>query len=267
MIPQSSNRMKNLKDKIKAGEVVHGCWVNMGSTVSAEIVGQAGFDWLLLDLEHGAGDVAILYQQLQVLSGSASTPIVRTDELSRPKVQRILDAGASGIMFPQIQSASQANEAIRMMYYPPRGTRGMAKMVRATQFGRFAAEYISSIGNNLVGVIQIETEEALNNIDLIAATEDVDVLFVGPSDLSLSLGIFGQLSHPRYQKAIADVANAGKKHGKALGVLLQDVSEYEMYYELGYRFLACGADGAFVRKGAEELLKRLSEKLKVKNYK
>ena len=254
--------MKNLKDKIRAGETVHGCWINLGSTVSAEIVGQAGFDWLLLDLEHGAGDVAILYQQLQALSGSTSTPIVRIDNLSRPKVQRILDAGASGIMFPQIQTSLETDEAIRMMYYPPRGGRGMAKMIRATGFGRYADEYIASLEKNLVGVIQIETLNALQNIDDIAATEGVDVLFVGPNDLSLALGIFGQLDHALYQKAIRDVATAAEKHGKATGVLLQDVNEYEMYYQLGYRFLACGADSAFVRKGADELVKTLKEKAK-----
>jgi len=252
--------MKNLKDKIHSGEAVHGCWINLASTVSAEIVGQAGFDWLLLDLEHGAGDVAIMYQQLQVLSGSSSTPIVRIDNLSRPKVQRILDAGATGIMFPQIQTSQEADDAIRMMYYPPRGGRGMAKMVRATGFGRHADEYIASLEKNLVGVIQIETLNALQNIDDIAATEGVDVLFVGPNDLSLALGFFGQLDHAHYQKAIRDVATAAKKHGKATGVLLQDVNEYEMYHQLGYRFLACGADSAFVRKGADELAKKLKER-------
>jgi 2-keto-3-deoxy-L-rhamnonate aldolase RhmA len=252
--------MKNLKDKIRSGETVHGCWINLGSTVSAEIVGQAGFDWLLLDLEHGAGDVAILYQQLQALSGSSSTSIVRIDQISRPKAQRILDAGAMGIMFPQIQSAQEADEAIRMMYYPPRGGRGMAKMIRATGFGRSANEYIANIEKNLVGIIQIETPNALQNIDDISSTEGVDVLFVGPNDLSMSLGIFGQFSHPLYKQAIQDVAKAAKKHGKATGVLLQDVNEYEMYYQVGYRFLACGGDSGFVRKGAEELVKTLKDK-------
>jgi 2-keto-3-deoxy-L-rhamnonate aldolase RhmA len=254
--------MKNLKDKIHAGEAVHGCWINLASTVSAEIVGQAGFEWLLVDLEHGAGDVAILYQQLQALSGSGSTPIVRIDNLSRPKVQRILDAGASGIMFPQIQTSLETDEAIRMMYYPPRGVRGMAKMIRATGFGRYANEYIANVEKNLVGVIQIETPNALQNIDAIAATDGVDVVFVGPNDLSLSLGIFGQINHPLYQQAIKDVAHAAKKYRKASGVLLQDISEYEMYYQLGYRFLACGGDSAFVRKGAEDLVKTMNEKLK-----
>lgn len=252
--------MKNIKDRIKSGELLYGCWINLASTVSAEIVGQAGFDWLLLDLEHGAGDVAMMYQQLQALSGSPSAPFVRIDDISKPKVQRILDAGATGIMFPQIQSPSESDAAIRMMYYPPRGGRGMAKMVRATGFGRNASEYIAEVEKNLVGIIQIETLSALQQIDGIAATDGVDVLFVGPSDLSLSLGIFGQLDHPLYQQAISDVAKAGKKYGKAIGVLLQEVGEYEMYYQLGYRFLACGADSAFVRKGAEDLVKKLREK-------
>jgi 2-keto-3-deoxy-L-rhamnonate aldolase RhmA len=254
--------MKNLKDKIRSGETVHGSWINLGSTVSAEIVGQAGFDWLLLDLEHGAGDVAILYQQLQALSGSTSTPIVRIDNVSRPKVQRILDAGASGIMFPQIQTSLETDDAIRMMYYPPRGIRGMAKMIRATGFGKYANEYIPNVEKNLVSVIQIETPNALQNIDAIAATAGVDVLFVGPNDLSLSLGVFGQMKHPLYQQAIQDVARAARDHGKATGVLLQDISEYEMYFELGYRFLACGGDSAFVRKGAEDLVKTMNEKAK-----
>jgi 2-keto-3-deoxy-L-rhamnonate aldolase RhmA len=255
--------MKNLKDKIRSGETVHGCWINLGSTVSAEIVGQAGFDWVLIDLEHGAGDVAILYQQLQALSGSTSTPIVRIDNLSRPKVQRILDAGASGIMFPQIQTSRETDEAIRMMYYPPRGVRGLAKMIRATGFGRTANEYMANVEKNLVGVIQIETTNALQNIDAIAATEGVDVLFVGPNDLSLSLGILGQINHPLYQQSIRDVARAAKKHGKATGVLLQDINEYEMYHKLGYRFLACGGDSGFVRKGAEDVVKTMNDKAKI----
>lgn len=258
--------MKNLKQRIRSGEVVHGCWINLASTISAEIIGQAGFDWLLLDLEHGAGDIAITYQQLQALSASSSTPLVRIDQLSRPKAQRILDAGAAGIMFPQIQSGEEARAAIDMMYYPPRGTRGMAKMTRATGFGKFANEYINNLDQNLVGVIQIETVKAVTNIEAIAATEGIDVLFVGPTDLSLSLGILGQLNHSQYQDAIRKISAAAKKYGKALGVLLQDVKEYEMYFQLGFRFFACGADSMFVRRGAEEMVKRMEEeRLKRRN--
>lgn len=250
--------MKNLKERILQGEAVHGCWANLGSLVSAEIIARAGFDWVLIDLEHGAGNDVIMYNQLQVLAGTTSTPLVRIDDITRPNAQHILDAGSMGIMFPQIQTAEEADLAVRMMYYPPRGIRGMAKSVRATGFGRNADTYVSNLEKNVVGVIQIETLNALENIDAIAAVEGVDVLFVGPFDLSLALGIFSQLEHPRYQKAIRDIAQAAEKNGKATGALLRDVNEYEMYFQLGYRFLACGADGAFVAKGADEVVKKMN---------
>jgi 4-hydroxy-2-oxoheptanedioate aldolase len=251
--------MMTLKERIQAGEVVNGCWLNLGSVVSAEIVARAGFDWVLIDLEHGgAGNDVTMFQQLQVISASSSVPIVRTDELSRGKVQRILDAGASGIMFPQIQSVEEAAHAAKMMYYPPRGVRGMAKMIRATGFGRNTNDYVVSLERNIINVIQVETVNAVKQIDAIAATPGVDVLFVGPSDLSLALGVFGQLDHPTYQQAIKDVAQAARKHGKAAGVLLWDPSkEFDMYHQLGFRFLACGADGSFVVKGADEMIKNL----------
>lgn len=247
------------KQKLISGEAVHGSWINLGSLVSAEIMGNAGFDWVLIDLEHGAGNDNVMYQQLQVLESTYATPVVRTDELSRAKVQRILDAGASGIMFPQIQNKEEAELAVGMMYYPPKGVRGMAKMVRATAFGKNQDEYINNLQDKIVAVMQIENINAVKQIDAIAAIKDVDVLFVGPSDLSLALGIFGQFSHPAYQQAIQDVAQAAKKYGKVAGVLLQNINEYEMYYQLGYRFLACGADGSFVARSAEAMAKQMKE--------
>ena len=252
--------MKNLKERIYAGEIVHGCWLNLGSLVSAEIIGRAGFDWVLIDLEHGAGDTASMYAQLQVLENSDSSVIVRTDELSRSKVQHILDAGATGVMFPQLKEKAEADFAMRSMYYPPKGIRGMAKAVRATSFGANTDEYISNLGKNLVCVIQVETLEALDNIGSIAATEGVDVLFVGPNDLSLALGVFGQLQHPLYQEAVKSIADAAMKYGKVAGVLLQDPDEYDMYSAIGYHFLACGADATFVSRGAKQMVQRLNDK-------
>ncbi len=250
--------MHNLKERIRSGEVVHGCWINMGSPVSAEIIGNAGFDWVLIDLEHGAGNDVVMYNQLQVLAGTPTTSIVRIDEINRPNVQHIMDAGATGVMFPQIQSREDATHAISMLYYPPKGIRGMAKMVRATGFGKNSDSYINSLDKNVIGVIQIETINSIEQLDAIAAIEGVDVLFVGPSDLTLALGIFGQLDHHLYQRAIKDVADAAKRHNKTAGVLLLDSKEYDMYFQLGYRFLACGADGSFVAKGAEEMVKQLA---------
>ena len=251
--------MKNLKTRIQSGATLHGSWINLGSAVSAEIMGNAGFDWVLIDLEHGAGNDAIMYQQLQALESTPSTSFVRIDELSRPKSQRILDAGASGIMFPRIDNAEEAKLAASMLYYPPKGIRGMAKMIRSSGFGKTVTEY-SEAEKSIVGIIQIETLSALKSIDAIAAVDGVDVLFVGPSDLTLALGIFNQFEHPIYQQAIKDVADAAKRYGKATGVLLQNINEYEMYVNLGFRFLASGGDAAFVAKGSEVMAEMMRNK-------
>src|SRR4030095_1846101 len=167
--------MKNLKERIVAGETVHGSWVNLGSTVSAEIIGNAGFDWVLIDLEHGAGNDSIMYQQLQALESTPATPLVGIDEMSRPKAQRILDAGALGIMFPRIDSAKEAALAVSMLYYPPKGIRGMAKTVRASGFGKSVNEY-ESMQKHIVGAIQVETINAVKEVNDIAAIDGVDIL-------------------------------------------------------------------------------------------
>ena len=253
--------MKNIKEKIFSGETVHGSWVNLGSTVAAEIMGNAGFDWVLIDLEHGAGNDAVMYQQLQALEGVPATALVRIDELSRPKAQRILDAGAMGIMFPRIDTPAEAALAASMLYYPPKGIRGMAKMIRASGFGKSVNDY-ENMQKKLLGIIQIETVNAVKEINAIAATEGVDVLFVGPSDLTMALGIFNQFDHPDYRQAIKEVAQAANKYGKAAGVLLQDINEYDMYHRMGYRFIASGGDAAFVARGAAQMLKQMNESKK-----
>ena len=250
--------MESLKSRIKSGGTVHGCWINLGSHVSAEIIGKAGFDWTLIDLEHGAGGEAMLYHQLQALSNCPSETIVRVDEISRPKVQKILDSGALGIMFPQIMDQEEARSAMNTMFYPPDGVRGTAKMVRVAEFGKNFEAYRSTLKERLIGIIQIETMEAVDQVNDIARIEGVDVLFIGPSDLTIRMGIFNQFDHPDYRNAIEKVSEAARNAGKTAGILLQDVSEYETYFRLGFRFLACGADSVFVVKGAHQLCNALN---------
>lgn len=252
----------NFKTELLQGKPKIGCWVNLGSNVSAEIIGHSGYDWALIDLEHGAGDQAMMYLQLQAMQSSPITPIVRIDEVSRPKVQQILDSGASGIMFPQIKSAKEAKYAISSMYYPPKGVRGVAKMVRAVGFGKNFETYQSSLEENLVGIIQIETLEALDEVEEIAALDGVDVLFIGPSDLTMAMGIPGQLQHQDYQNAIKKIASAGKKFNKATGVLQFSIAEYDMYRQYGYQLIACGADSTFIIKGAGEIVSQWYEKIR-----
>jgi 4-hydroxy-2-oxoheptanedioate aldolase len=252
--------MKNLKEKLNAGEAVHGCWLNSGSAINAEIVGKAGFDWVTLDLEHGAGTENNLIHQLQAMVGSQTAKIVRVEALVRQRVSRILELGADGILFPQIQDAHEAEQAISFMRYPPDGVRGMANMVRATDFGRSFKEYYEGYKENMLGIIQIETLESLNHLDAIANIDGVDVLFVGPADMSLSLGIFQQLDHPRFMETLERVRDAARKAGKATGTLLRNPDEYKKYYDLGFRMLGCGADAVFLLRAALDMVRELNDR-------
>lgn len=251
--------MTNLKERLKGGETVHGCWLNMGSTVSAEIVGSVGFDWVLIDLEHGIGTEASLVPLLQAIGKDAAFPIVRLESTEPSRVKRALDFGFKGIMFPQIQNAEEAKNAIANMYYPPVGRRGFAKMVRATEFGKDFENYYEFAKKNLLGIIQIETTESLKHLDEIAALDGVDVLFIGPADLSLALGIFGQWEHPLFVKAVKDIGEAARKAGKSAGTLFFDLGQYEFYHQHGYRFIASGSDMTFLSSGATNMANNLNE--------
>lgn len=257
--------MNQLKKQLQNGEIVHGCWLNMGSNVSAEIVSHAGFDWVLVDLEHGIGTEANIFSQLQGIGDNGAVPLVRVESNEGARVKRVLDVGFKGIMFPQIQNADEARKGIDNMYYPPVGKRGFAKMTRATQFGKGFDEYYEFAKSGLLGIIQIETLESLNHLDEIAAIEGVDVLFLGPADMSLALGVFGQWDHPLFVNAVKAIGDAAQKAGKAAGVLFFDLNEYQFYFNHGYRFLASGSDMTFLNSGATRMAQDLNELRKKHN--
>ncbi|MBS1601740.1 MAG: 2-dehydro-3-deoxyglucarate aldolase [Bacteroidetes bacterium] len=249
--------MKNLKQRLQQGETLHGCWLNLGSSLTAEIVGMSGFDWVLIDLEHGAGVEKDVLYQLQALEHTPAAAIVRIESGQRQRIHRILDLGAEGIMVPRISNAGEAADIAGSLRYPPDGTRGIAKMVRASDFGQNFPEYFNNGKDSILGIVQIETAEVLHHLDAVAATDGIDVLFIGPSDLSMELGIFGQLDHPLFKDALKATVNAAQKAGKAVGILLQNPDDYKTYHELGIRFIACGADGTFVSQGARNMANKL----------
>ena len=249
--------MKNLKQRLQQGETLHGCWLNLGSSITAEIVGLSGFDWVLIDLEHGAGVEKDVLYQLQALEHTPAAAIVRVESGQRQRIHRMLDLGAEGIMVPRISIAAEAAAVASALHYPPDGSRGIAKMVRASGFGQNFQEYFANGKENILGIVQIETAEVLNHLDAVAATEGIDVLFIGPSDLSMELGVFGQLDHPKFKDALKATVNAAQKAGKAVGILLQNPDDYKTYHELGIRLIACGADGTFVTQGARNMANKL----------
>ncbi|HET9277951.1 MAG TPA: aldolase/citrate lyase family protein [Flavitalea sp.] len=249
--------MKNLKHRLKQGETLHGCWLNLGTPITAEIVGLAGFDWVLIDLEHGAGVEKDVLAQLQALEHTSAAPIIRVEGSQRQRINRVLDMGAEGIMCPRIINTAEAREVASALHYPPQGKRGIAKMVRATGFGRDFNGYYENSKDNILGIVQIETAEVLNHLDAVAAIDGIDVLFIGPSDLSMELGIFGQLDHPLFRDALKATVSAAEKAGKATGILLFNPADYKTYHDLGIRFIACGADATFVAEGARTMAAKL----------
>ncbi len=254
--------MKNIKKRIYNGETLIGCWLNLGSTLTSEIVGMAGFDWVLIDTEHGAGYEGQVLHQLQALEHTSAASIVRVESYQRQRFHRVLDFGAEGIMCPRICTPADAEQAVKPIRYPPEGIRGVANMIRAARFGDEFEEYYANHKENLVCIVQIETAEILDSLDSVAATDGVDVLFVGPSDLSIALGVYGKPDHPKFVEAIKATADAAAKEGKAAGILLKNADEFKKYYEFGFRFIACGSDGGFVQGGAcktVESLKQLKE--------
>jgi 4-hydroxy-2-oxoheptanedioate aldolase len=249
--------MKGIKQRLLKGETLFGCWLNTGSALTAEIVGAAGFDWVLVDLEHGAGTEKDALQQLQALECGTAAAVVRVESGVRQRIQRALDCGAEGVMIPRIDQPDEAKEAVAALRYPPLGTRGVARMVRASGFGRDFDRYHREAQEDILGVIQVETNECLKHVDEIASIDGVDVLFVGPADLSLALGFSGKLDDPRFVDAARVTAEAAGRFGKAAGILLSDPAQAGAFHALGFRLIACGADSAFVAAGARSVVEAL----------
>ncbi|MBC7829335.1 MAG: 2-dehydro-3-deoxyglucarate aldolase [Chitinophagaceae bacterium] len=250
--------MKNLKARLKQGETVNGCWLNLGTSITAEIAGLSGFDWVLIDLEHGAGVEKDVLDQLQALEHTPAAAIVRVEGAQRQRIHRVLDMGAEGIMCPRINNAGEATEVANGLHYPPKGKRGVAKMVRATGFGQNFTDYYNNAKDNILGIVQIETVEVLNHLDEIAAIDGIDVLFIGPADLTMELGIFGQFDHPLFRDALKATVNAAAKAGKATGILFFNPDDYKTYHHLGIRMIACGSDATFIADGARNMAGKLS---------
>ena len=250
--------MKNIKKRLQQGETLIGGWLNLGNSVTAEILGMSGFDWVLIDLEHGTGMESEVLHQLQALEHTPAAALVRVESNQRQRIHRILDMGAEGIMIPRINNAMEAKEVANSLHYPPEGSRGIAKMIRATGFQSDFSEYYNKAKENILGIVQVETKEILDHLDTVASTPGIDVLFIGPSDLSMALGIFGQFDHPLFKDALKATVNAAQKAGKTVGTLLSKPEDFSTYHDMGIRMIACGADSGFVADGARTMAKKLN---------
>jgi len=245
--------MKWIRQKVLSGELMAGTFLNLGSSLTAEMAGQSGFDWVLVDLEHGGGGRQELLLQVQALESSPAGTIVRIAWNDPVLFKRVLDLGVSGIMVPYVQSTEEARKAVAAMRYPPAGVRGVAAMNRACAFGPGFDEYFKAANSHLLTIVQIETGATVDRVDEIAAIDGVDVLFIGPLDLSVSLGVPKQFDHPTIRAAFAKVVDACRKSGKIAGLILSKEEDIERAIADGFSFLCLSSDGAMVALGMRRI--------------
>ena len=240
------------RERMKSGFLA-GTFLNLGSPAAVEIAAGLGFDWLLIDLEHGNAGLSEL-RTLLLACREATPPIVRIPSVDADTVKFVMDSGAAGIMFPFVSSAAQAKAAVQAMKYPPQGARGVAGIIRATDYGQSWKQYFSQANANSLVVVQIETTQAVEAADEIAAVDGVDVLFVGPLDLSVNMGCPADFTPPHFVEALQKVVAACQKHGKTAGILSRPQHTAE-HKQLGFRFFALGSDTGAVVGGLQESLK------------
>jgi 4-hydroxy-2-oxoheptanedioate aldolase len=239
-----------LKERLRKGEKVLGCWTMLGHPQVAEILSLAGFDYLVLDQEHGLGDATSLAAQLHAMSATACTGVVRVPWNDHVYLKRVLDVGAEAVLIPSIDTAEDARAAVAACCYPPRGRRGTAaSSVRASSYG-MAPDYVATCRDNLLVAIQIESAAAVANIDAILAVEGIDLVFIGPFDLSATVGQMGNLAHPEVAALIERAEKAILASGKPMGTVPHPGATWQDMFERGYRFVNAGSDIARLRDGA-----------------
>ncbi|MBI1205808.1 MAG: hypothetical protein GC191_00815 [Azospirillum sp.] len=246
-------RENRLKQLLRQGRPALGCWLNLASPIAAEIAGLAGFDCVMIDHEHGPGSLTDGLALLQALSGTPATALMRVPWNDPVYVKRALDLGVEGLMFPSINSAAEAQAAVRACRYPPGGTRGIAYgIVRATDYGLNVERYRESVDENFLIICQIETVAAVAAIPEIAAVPGVDMLFIGPNDLSGSVGRPGQFDDSEVAATLARAERAILDSGCWYGGLPYGTRTTAELVAAGCRMVLAGSDIALLRKGAAD---------------
>jgi 2-dehydro-3-deoxyglucarate aldolase/4-hydroxy-2-oxoheptanedioate aldolase len=240
---------------VRAGEPTLGTFVGTASATAAEVCAAAGLDWLLLDLEHGAGGEEQV-RDVVPAAGSYGVPtVVRVESAERIRMGRVLDLGAAGVMLPRMDTVEQVTEAIRHLRYPPAGDRGVATYNRACRFGLDPAA-LDRANDEVLVVVQIESRAAVDAVDEIAAVDGVDVLFIGPRDLSHDLGVPGDVNAPVFAEAADKVVAAAKRHGKAAGLLVNDGAAAAARLAQGFSFVGIGSDSTLLASAVRSALQQ-----------
>ena len=242
----------SFRRRLLAGETLIGCWTSLVGPTSAEVLGLAGFDWLLLDGEHAPNDVTTFIPQLLALKDSFSAPIARPASNNAVEIKRLLDAGFHNLLVPMVETVEEARRAVEATRYPPQGIRGVSTSTRSNRFGTVEG-YFKTINEQICVLVQIESRKGLEAAKEIAAVDGIDGVFIGPADLSAAYGHLNDTEHPESQAAIKAVFDAVHAAGKAIGILAPVEAHARRYLAMGARFVAVGSDLGVLRSATQAL--------------
>jgi 4-hydroxy-2-oxoheptanedioate aldolase len=240
------------KHALAEGRQQIGLWSSLSSHYTVEVIAGAGYDWILLDMEHSPNDLESLLAQLQAAAAYPTHPVVRVPWNDAVMVKRILDIGAQSILVPYVSTLAEAKAAVASTRYPPAGVRGVAGTTRATRFGRIQG-YARKAHEELCVLVQVETKQGLENLEAICAVDGVDGVFIGPADLHASLGHPGETSNPQVLPLIEEAMRRIRKTGRAPGYLSPVEADAKKMLAAGAQFVAVGADVGILARGAESL--------------
>ncbi len=243
------------KTRLKAGETQIGLWVGLGDASVAELCAGCGFDWLVIDAEHGPNGLRDVLGQLRAVGSGGAHPVVRTRDDNRALIKQMLDIGAQTLLVPMVETANQAREIVRSVNYPPNGVRGVgAALARASGYNA-VPDYLQTANDEICLLLQVESVAGLAALDDILAVDGVDGVFIGPADLAADMGHLGAPGAPEVQEAVTDALRRIRAAGKAAGILTSDRALAQGYADMGVEFLAVGSDVGVLRGGLLALRK------------
>lgn len=245
--------VNTFKQRLQSGETQIGLWLGLADPYCAELAANAGFDWLLIDGEHAPNDLRGMLGQLQAVAPYPSQAVIRPVIGDTALIKQLLDIGAQTLLVPMVESAEQARQLVKAIHYPPHGVRGVGSALARASRWNSIADYLDQADQQMCLLVQIENRAGLANLDAIAAVDGVDGVFIGPADLSASLGHRGNPAHPEVQAAIEEAIARIRKAGKAAGILSADQTLARRYIELGAAFVAVGVDTSVLMRGLQSL--------------
>jgi len=240
------------KRALKEGRQQIGLWSSLSSNYAVEVIAGAGYDWILLDMEHSPNDLESLLSQLQAAAPYPTHPVVRVSWNDMVTIKRVLDVGALSLLIPYVSTVAEAKSAVAATRYPPAGVRGVAGTTRATRFGRVQG-YAKRAHEEICVLVQVETREGLDSIEAICAVDGVDGVFIGPADLHASLGHTGETANPAVVPLMEEAMRRIRRCGKAPGYLSPVEGDAKKMLAAGALFVAVGADVGILARGAEAL--------------